>query len=169
MKARLAIYNLNGKATRWWRDLKHTKKDEMREIRWDTFQNIFQEKYMSERFFDLKLKQFHELCMEYMTMGMFINIFLDLLHYVPYIKEEKVKIQQFLGCLPPSFQDRIEFNMRNTLDTTLHKSRLCYDHGKLRQETMDQNRDKSKNSLITTNLRPNHSLRERRITTFKRT
>ena len=35
MKARLAIYNLNGKATRWWRDLKHTKKDEMREIHWD--------------------------------------------------------------------------------------------------------------------------------------
>ena len=37
MKARLAIYNLNGKATRWWRDLKHTKKDELREIRWDNF------------------------------------------------------------------------------------------------------------------------------------
>ena len=37
MKARLAIYNLNGKATRWWRDLKRTKKDELREIRWDNF------------------------------------------------------------------------------------------------------------------------------------
>ena len=32
MKAHLAIYNLNGKACRWWRDLKHTKKDEVKEI-----------------------------------------------------------------------------------------------------------------------------------------
>ena len=52
MKARLSIYNLNGKASRWWRDLKHTKKDELQEIHWKIFQNLFQEKYMSERFFD---------------------------------------------------------------------------------------------------------------------
>ena len=145
MKASLAIYNLNGKAARWWRDLKHTKKDELREIHWDTFRKIFQEKYMSKRFFDQKVKEFHELCMGSMTMDAFINIFLDLLHYVPYIKEEKVKIQHFLGCLPPSFQDRIEFNMPMNLDTTLYKSRLCYEHGKLRQENMNRNRDKSKN------------------------
>ena len=32
IKARLAIYNLNGKAVRWWRDLIHTKKYEVIEI-----------------------------------------------------------------------------------------------------------------------------------------
>ena len=32
MKGRLSIYNLNGKEARWWRDFKHTKKDEVREI-----------------------------------------------------------------------------------------------------------------------------------------
>ena len=32
MKSHLAIYNLNGKASRWWRDLKHAKKDALREI-----------------------------------------------------------------------------------------------------------------------------------------
>ena len=89
MKARLAIYNLNGKASRWWRDLKHTKKYELREVCWDTFRKLFQEKYMSERFFDIKVKEFHELRMESMTMDAFINIFLYLLHYVPCIKEEK--------------------------------------------------------------------------------
>ena len=30
MKARLAIYKLNRKAARWWRDLNHTKKDEVK-------------------------------------------------------------------------------------------------------------------------------------------
>ena len=56
MKACLAIYNLNGKVARWWRYLKLTNKDEVREIRWSNFCKIFQEKYMSERFFDRKVK-----------------------------------------------------------------------------------------------------------------
>ena len=93
MQAKLAIYNWNGKASRWWWDLKHTKNYELWEIRWENFWNIFQEKYMLERFFDYKVKEFHELHMGSMTMDAFINRFLDLLHYVPYIKEEKVKIQ----------------------------------------------------------------------------
>ena len=46
-----------------------------------------------ENFFDRKVKEFDELRMGSMTMDTFINIFLDLLHYVPYIKDEKVKIQ----------------------------------------------------------------------------
>ena len=31
------------------------------------------------------------------------------------------KIQQFLGCLPPNFRERIGFDMPKTIDTTLHK------------------------------------------------
>ena len=82
----MSIYNLNGKAARWWRDLKHTKKDEVKEIRWSNFRKIFQEKYMSEIFFDRKVKEFHDLRMGSKTMDAFIIIFLDMLHYVPYIK-----------------------------------------------------------------------------------
>ena len=81
-------------------------------------------------------------------MDDFINKFLDLLHYVPYIKDEKVEIQQFLGCLPTNFRERIEFDMPKNLDTTLHKSRLCYEHGKIRQENMNQNKDNSKNFVL---------------------
>ena len=92
---------------------------------------------MSERFFDRKVKEFHELCMGSMTIDAFINRFLDLLHYVPYIKDEKVKIQQFLGCLPPKFRERIEFEMIKTLETTLYKARIFYEHGQLRQENIN--------------------------------
>ena len=56
MKSCLAIYNLNAKATRWWRDLKHTKKDEVKEIRWSNFRRIFQNIYIFERLFDRKVK-----------------------------------------------------------------------------------------------------------------
>ena len=48
---------------------------------------------MTERLFDCKVKELHELRMGSMIMDAFINRFLDLLHYVLYIKEEKVKIQ----------------------------------------------------------------------------
>ena len=58
---------------------------------------------MSERFFDRKVKEIQELHMGSMTMGAFINIFLDMLDYVPYSKDEKINIQEFLGCLPPNF------------------------------------------------------------------
>ena len=47
---------------------------------------------MLERLFDKKVKDFHELRMGSMTMDAFINEFLYMLHYVPYIKKEKVKI-----------------------------------------------------------------------------
>ena len=73
--------------------MKHTKKDEVREIQWSNFRKIFQEKYTSERYCDRNVNEFHELHMGSMTMDDFINIFLDMLHYVPYIKDEKVKIQ----------------------------------------------------------------------------
>ena len=67
--------------------------NKVKEITWSNFHIIFQEKYMSERFFDRKVKEFHELMMGSITMDSFINRFLDLLHYMPYIKDEKVKIQ----------------------------------------------------------------------------
>ena len=50
---------------------------------------------MSERIFDIKIKKFHEMKMGSLIMDSFINIFLVLLHYVPYIKDEKVNIQNF--------------------------------------------------------------------------
>ena len=77
-----------------------------------------------------------------LTMHAFINRFLDLLHYVPYIKDEKVKIQQFLGCLPPNFRERIEFEMPKNIDTTLHKDILCYEDGQLRHENVNKNQDR---------------------------
>ena len=35
--------------------------------------------------------------------------------------------------------------MPKTLDTALHKSQICYEHGQLRQEKQNQNREKSRN------------------------
>ena len=63
---------------------------------------------MSKLFFDKKVKEFHELKMGSLTMDALINIFLELLHYVTNIKDEKIKIQYFLGSLSTYFKEIID-------------------------------------------------------------
>jgi len=40
----------------------------------------------------------------------YTNKFLELLRYVPYLKEEKAKIWRFISGLPMTFKDRIGFD-----------------------------------------------------------
>jgi hypothetical protein len=49
---------------------------------------------------DGKTKDFYELRLGQRTIDEFVNKFLELLRYVPYIKHEKVKMQQFISGLP---------------------------------------------------------------------
>ena len=49
------------------------------------------------------------------TMEEYANKFLELLRYVKYIKDEKVKIQRFLSGFPQSYKDKIEFDEPRTL------------------------------------------------------
>jgi hypothetical protein len=48
----------------------------------------------------------------------FVNKFLELMRYVPYIKDEKVKMEWFISGLPKTYLDRIEFDEPNTLEET---------------------------------------------------
>ena len=56
-----------------------------------------------------------------LTMEEYANKFLQLLRYVRYIKDEKVKIQHFLSGLPQSYKDRIEFYEPRTLEEAIEK------------------------------------------------
>ena len=71
-----------------------------RNIVWKKFQKYFKEKYLSDRYYDDQIKEFHELRLGQQTMEEYANNFLDLLSYVRYIKDEKVNIQHFLSGLP---------------------------------------------------------------------
>jgi hypothetical protein len=51
-----------------------------------------------------------------------INKFLELLRFVPYIREDKVKIQRFLSCLPQSYRDIIEFDNPKSLSEVFRKA-----------------------------------------------
>ena len=76
----------------------------------------------------MKINNFHEMKMGLMIMDGLITKFLELLHYIPYIKEEKIKIQIFKSCLPTYFENKIELITPKTLDEALYNARLCYEH-----------------------------------------
>jgi hypothetical protein len=74
---------------------------------------------MSKKYFDGKTKEFYELKLGQLTIEEYINKFFEMIRYVPYIKYEKVKMQQFISGLPQYFLERIEFDERNTLEDTI--------------------------------------------------
>ena len=73
-------------------------------------------------YYDDKIKEFRELRLGQQTMEEYTNKFLELLRYVRYIKDEKVKIQHFLSGLPQSYKDRIEFYEPRTLEEAIRLS-----------------------------------------------
>ena len=52
-------------------------------------------------------------------MEEYANKFLELLRYVRYIRDEKVKIQRFLSGLPQAYIDRIKFYEPRTLEEAI--------------------------------------------------
>ena len=66
-------------------------------------------------------------------MDEYANKFLELLRYVRYIRDEKVKFQHFLSGLPKSYKDRIEFYEPRTLEEEIHLRKFQLKRGLLTQ------------------------------------
>eukprot|EP00253_Pinus_taeda_P015743 PITA_15743 len=134
LKARLAIFQLQGKATLWWEEVKIVKGVTEQTITWDNFQKYFKVRYLTERFYDEKAREFHDLRLGQQTMDEFITHFSSLLRYVPYIREEKAKVQRFVSSLPPYMRERIEFDNPKSMDEVIRKARICYQQSKQKGE-----------------------------------
>ena len=81
-----------------------------------------------------------------MAMKELCSKFLRLIHYVPYIIDEKPKIQQILSCFPIMFKERIEYDNLKTLEEVIRKENFCY----------GQNKNKMESILAWKNKRPNN-------------
>ena len=55
------------------------------------------------------------------------NKFLSLLKYVPYLVDEKPKVQWFLSCLPYHIKDNVEYDNPKTLEEAMRKANFCYE------------------------------------------
>jgi hypothetical protein len=73
---------LNGKDSIWWEDLRNVKGIHEKELSWKRFEEYFKKKYLSEKYFDGKTKEFYELKMGQLTIEEYINKFLELIRYV---------------------------------------------------------------------------------------
>ena len=109
MKAKITTLSLNGEVDIWWEDAKRVS-IKVEELSWDELRILFKNKYLSERYYDGKAKEFYELRIGYMTNEEYMTKFLELLRYVPYLKDHKTKVQSFINGLPLEFKDWIEYD-----------------------------------------------------------
>jgi len=63
----------------------------------DEFESIFRKKYHYKRYYGGKAKDIYDLKMGSMRDEECTTKFLEVLRYVPYLKDEKVKIQRFIS------------------------------------------------------------------------
>jgi len=87
---------------------------------------------MSEQYFEEKPKEFYDLKLGSMTMKELCSKFLSLLRYVPYLIDEKPKVQRFLSCLPLTFKDRIEYDNPKTLEEAMRRQNSVMNKARIR-------------------------------------
>jgi hypothetical protein len=106
-EGRIAMYKLKGKASMWWDQLMKVHHIREKYITWKEFRRYFEDKYLTKRYYDRKMKDFFELKLGSMTIDEYERRFLELLKYVTFIKDETVEIERYLSGLPPSIGDNI--------------------------------------------------------------
>ena len=82
---------------------------------------------MTKRYYDRKMKDFFELKLGSMSIDEYERRFLELLKYVPFIKDETVKIQRYLSGLPPSISDKIQYGDLKTMEETIRREKFLYE------------------------------------------
>jgi len=116
VKEKIDTFSLKGKVCILWEYLKNVKGIREEELTWSEFGRIFRNKYISERYYENREKEYYELKMGSMTDEEYANIFLELLKDVPYLEEGKSKIQGFMSGLLVGFKEKIEFDEPRSLE-----------------------------------------------------
>ena len=62
-------------------------------MEWLEFKKNFKKQYLSQNYYERESKEYYKLWLGQMAMDDLINKFLDLLRFVPYIQEDKVKLK----------------------------------------------------------------------------
>jgi hypothetical protein len=106
-KGRISIYQLKGKASIWWDQLVQVQHVREKNVTWKEFKRNFENKYLTKRYYDKKMKYFFELKLGSMSIDEYEIRFLVFLIYVPFIKDETIKIQRYLSGMPYFISDKI--------------------------------------------------------------
>jgi hypothetical protein len=129
-EGRITIYQMKGKASMWWDQLVQVQHIREKNVTWKEFKKHFEKKYLTKRYYDKKMKEFFELKLGSMTIDEYERRFLELLKYVPFIKDETVKIQRYLSGLPSFISEKIQYDDPKTMEETIRKEKCLYDQHK---------------------------------------
>jgi hypothetical protein len=99
----------------WWDQLKIVNNIDDNRISWWKFKKYFQNKYLSGHYYDKNMKEFFELKLGSRAMDEYERRFLELLKYVGFIKDDKLKIKILLSGIPSFYSDKIHFDEPRTL------------------------------------------------------
>ena len=103
---------------------------------------------MSEWYYDEKAKEFNDLRLRLLTMEDFITKFVNLQHYVPYLRDAKAKVYIFISCLPLTYKEKNVFDMSKTMDEAIIKAKLCYLLFKQRSELSINLQNKKNEKMV---------------------
>jgi hypothetical protein len=171
-EGRIAMYQLKGKASMWWDQLVQVQHIREKDITWKEFKRYFEKKYLTKRYYDRKMKEFFELKLGSMTIDEYERRFLELLKYVPFIKDETVKIQRYLSGFPPSIGDKIQYDDPKTMEEMIRREKCLYEQQRekptfrkawenKKKFKMDQRKKGTKPPFFKTVLKDNHHLESR--------
>jgi hypothetical protein len=97
-------------------------------VTWRDFKRYFQKKYLTKCYYDRKMKEFFKLKLGSMIIDEYERIFLELLKYVPFIKDEKVKIKRYLSWFPSFISDKIQYDKPRMLEETIRCTKCLYEN-----------------------------------------
>jgi hypothetical protein len=90
------------------------------------------------------MKELFELKLGSITMDEYERIFLELLRYVDFIKDEQLKIRRFLRRLPSICSDKIQYDDPKTLEEAIRRAKFRYDQHRGRPNFQKDWEDKKK-------------------------
>jgi hypothetical protein len=93
------------------------------------------------------MKEFFELKLGSMTIDDYGRRFLELLKYVPFIKDEQVKIHKYLSGMLSFISDIIQYDDPKTLEETIRRAKCLYDQQKGRLTFQKAWEDKMKRKV----------------------
>ena len=110
----------------WCDHLMQVKHIREKNVTWKEFKSHFEKKYLTKRYYDKKMKEFFELKLGSMTIYEYERRFLEMLKYVPFIKDETIKILRYLSGVPCFISDKIQYDDPKTMEETIRKEKCLY-------------------------------------------
>ena len=73
------------------------------------------------------MKEFFELKLDNKTIDEYEWNFLELMKYVPFIKDKSIKIQRYMSRLPPPIGDKIQCDDPKTMEETIRRAKCLFE------------------------------------------